>query len=111
MSKLIRLTEQDLHRIVKKSVNNILLESKNQEIIDSVVDTVTNDEKLSKEALSCFHPRLLMFPRGTQNQQLKWRKEEFISRCPQIFKQIMSIPLRMKIAEAVYMAIRRKYNF
>ena len=109
--KLIRLTEGDIHRIVKESVNNILLESNNQEIIDNVVDMVINDDKLSEEALCCFHPRLLMFPGGTPKQQLKWRKEEFISRCPQIFKQIMSIPLRMKIAEAVYMAIRRKYNF
>ena len=108
---IIRLTESDLHRIVKESVNKILSEGKNDEIIKNVVDTVMNDEKLSEEALSCFHPRLLMFPGGTQNQQLKWRKEEFISRCPQIFKQIMSIPLRMKIAEAVYMELRRKYNF
>ena len=85
------------------------MKRKNLTLTESVVNTVIDDERLLNEAISCFHPRLLMFPNGTPKQQLKWRKEEFISRCPQIFKRIMSIPLRMKIADAVYQKVKQKF--
>ena len=41
--KLIRLTESDLHRIVKESVNKILMEAKSEGATESIDENDTNE--------------------------------------------------------------------
>jgi len=104
--KIIRLTEQDLHRIINESVNRILNESSD---IDDVVNTILNDQELLNKAITALSPRFVMFPNGTQNQQNKWRMDDFISQTPEIFKGIMSIPKRKKIVSKLFMILSERY--
>lgn len=57
MVKIIRLTENDLHRIIKNSVSSILKEEENRNVKDSSLSKLTDDElinayKLEKKLLS-----------------------------------------------------------
>lgn len=78
--------------------------------VDGYVDMVLNDNDLLNKAIQHLSPRFSMFPNGTQSQQMKWRIDSFISGVPEVFKAIMSIPLRKKIAMAIYNALRMKYR-
>ena len=55
--KLIRLTESDLHRIVKESVNKILKESKITPNLEQSMDMYKDDPKRYMHTLSAFQMR------------------------------------------------------
>lgn len=78
--------------------------------VDEYVNAVLNNEDLLNRAIQHLSPRFTLFPNGTQTQQMRWRIEGFISEVPEIFKGIMSIPKRKKIATAIYDALRMKYR-
>ena len=55
--KIIRLTESDLHRIVKESVNKILKESKITPNLEQSMDMYKDDPKRYMHTLSAFQMR------------------------------------------------------
>lgn len=112
--QIIRLTESDLRDIVEESVNEVLNENFDTLIsegvnADEVVNTILNDQKLLEKAITSLSPRFVMFPKGSTEQQNKWRREEFIGQTPEIFKGIMSVPKRIEIVKRLYMELRQRY--
>lgn len=78
--------------------------------VDEYVNAVLNNEELLDTAIRCLSPRFTLYPNGTVSQQARWRIDTFISEAPEIFKAVMSIPKRKKIAAAIYDALRMKYR-
>ena len=103
------LSESKLDNIVRKSVTAVLMEAKNENTVKEVVDLVLNNKELLSSAISALSPRFTIFPTGTKAQQMKWRMDDFVNGNPEIFKGIMSIPLRKKIATEIYNTLRMKY--
>jgi hypothetical protein len=85
-------------------------EGKNDEIIKNIVDAVLNNKELLSKAIQNLSPRFSMFPQGSTSKQMKWRFESFISNTPEIFKGIMSLPLRKKVCDALYNELRMRYR-
>lgn len=105
----IVLSESKLNDIVRKSVTAVLMEAKNENTVKEVVDLVLNNKELLSSAISALSPRFTTFPMGTKVQHMKWRIDDFVNGNPEIFKGIMSLPLRKKIAMEIYNTLRMKF--
>jgi hypothetical protein len=111
----IVLNEEKKNRFTKKILSEALEEMSSEGTngrmgVEDYVNTVLNDEELLNKAIQYLSPRYSIFYSGSYSKQEKMRIDSFISGAPEIFKGIMSIPARKKIATAIYDAVRLKYR-
>lgn len=104
------LSESRVDEIINESINNVILESKTSELTMEIIKAVLSDEKLLNNAIKWLSPRFNNYDKGTFKQKLSWRLNDFISETPEIFKGIMSIVLRKKVAKALYDVLSQKYG-
>lgn len=62
MKKTIRLSESDLHRVIRESVNRVLREDKSEEQLQEVIPLLKQADSLVRKAMQKLRERYRCWP-------------------------------------------------